>query len=147
MELGEHGADGREVAVIAHHAHQDQVRSFFLGHGRQCLGQSERVGAVDLWILHVNGAVGTHPEGGAQGLGHTVWTDRDHHHFRLPRILGAESLLERIGVIRVDFEFDVVFRDPRAIRIHVEPCILVRHLFQADQYLHGGTSLRVFEKR
>jgi hypothetical protein len=40
----------------------------------------------------------------------------------------------------VDFELDAVFFDPRAVGVDVQPCILVRHLLEANHDLHGARS-------
>src|SRR5690606_4417539 len=68
--------------------------------------------------------------------------DRDHHHLAAARVLDLERRLERVLVVGVDLELDVLFLDPGAVAADVEPSVLVRDLLDADHDLHGSQSLR-----
>src|SRR5690606_17943761 len=52
-------------------------------------------------------------------------------------VLDLERGLERVLVVGIDLELDVLFLDPGAVGADVQPRVLVRHLLDADHDLHG----------
>ena len=77
-------------------------------------------------VLHVDRAVGAHAERRAQRLRDALGPDRHDHDLGLRRVLDPQRLFERVGVVAVDLELDVVFLDPAAVGAHVEARVLVR---------------------
>jgi hypothetical protein len=87
----------------------------------------------------VHGAIGAHAQRRAERLSHAIGADG--HHDDLvggARVLELQRLFDRVGVIRIDLELDVVFLDPGSFGVHVETCVLMGNLLQAHHDLHGG---------
>jgi hypothetical protein len=136
-ETSQHRRDRGEVSVVGHHAHEHQIRALLLHDRRESLCHAERIGALGLGILDVDGPVSPHPQCGTQGLGDPIGADRYDDHLGLTGVLDAERLLECVGVVGVDLELDALLLDPRAVGADVQARILVRHLFEADDDLHA----------
>ena len=147
QEFGEHRRHGCEVAVVGHETRVDQVRVLFLRDGRENLRHTERVRTFGFIVLDVDGAVRTHSESGSQRLGYAIGPNRDSDDLTLTGVLGLQGLFERIGVVGVDFEFEVVFPNPGAIRPDVEARILIGNLLEANHDLHGGVGLQTTDFR
>jgi len=59
------------------------------------------------------------------------------HHLGVAGVLHAQCFFQRVGVVGVDLELDVVLFDPGSAGVDIESRILMRHLLEADHDLHG----------
>ena len=135
---------GRAVAdVVGLRAGEHEVERLARQRRRQRAAGGHRVAAGEGGVVEVDGACGAERQRLAQRLLQARRAEAVHHHLAAGGLGDAQPLLQGVLVALVDDEGQLLLGHPAPVGGHLEACLGIGHLFDANGYTHEVVSFSV----